>query len=229
MLDHARGQRLALFDPKTRASGLFIHPALALTGTPALTMAAAVNAFSTAVQGIESRNRDPLADALLLHALRLLAANLRKLMREPNDADTRAELMLGALLAGQGTDYAPTGLTTALAHSIGARLHLDNGITNAILLPHAMRFNARATHERLALVADALGASASGSPESVAVDAVEHLFAELALPRRLREIGVSEESLTLIADDVSTDWFLHQNPRVVGGAAEILEVLKSAW
>ena len=102
--------------------------------------------------------------------------------------------MLGALLAGQGTDYAPTGLTSALSHAIGARFHIDNGITNAVLLPHAMRFNAPATKERLALVADALGAHASGSPVSVAVDAVEHLFAELALPRRLREIGVKEES-----------------------------------
>lgn len=229
VLDHARGQRLALFDPKVRTAALFIHPALALTATPALTMAAAVNAFSMAVQGIESRSRDPLADALLLHALRLLAANLRKLAREPNDADTRAELMLGALLAGQGTDYAPTGLTTALAHSIGARFHFDNGVTSAILLPHAMRFNAPVTRERLALLADALGASASGSPESVAVGATEHLFAELALPRRLRETGIREESLTLIADDVSGDWFLHQNPRPVSGRAEILEILRSVW
>ena len=227
LLDTARGQRLALFDPKTRASALFIHPSLALTASPGLTTGAAVNAFCMAVQGIESRSRDPLADALLLHALRLLAGNLRRLAREPDDADVRAELMLGALLAGQGTDYSPTGLTSALSHAIGARFHLDNGITNAVLLPHTMRFNAQATQERLALVADALGAHASGSPESVAVDAVEHLFAELALPRTLREIGVKEESLTVIADDVSGDWFLHQNPRPVSrhsGATRDLKV-----
>ena len=65
MLDTARGQRLALFDPKTRAAALFIHPSLALTAPPALTTGAAVNAFCMAVQGIESRSRDPLADALL--------------------------------------------------------------------------------------------------------------------------------------------------------------------
>jgi alcohol dehydrogenase class IV len=229
VLDTARGQRLALFDPKTRASALFIHPSLALTAPPALTTDAALNAFCMAVQGIESRGRDPLADALLVHALRLLAGSLRRLAREPDDADVRAELMLGALLAGQGTDYAPTGMTSALAHSIGARFHLDNGLTNVILLPHAMRFNAPATRERLALVADALGAHGSGSPEAVAVDAVEHLFAELALPRRLRETGVSQESLTLIADDTVGDWFLHQNPRPVSGTAELLEVLTAAW
>ena len=229
VLDTVRGQRLALFDPKTRAAALFIHPSLALTAPPALTTGAAVNAFCMAVQGIESRSRDPLADALLTHALRVLAGNLRRLGKEPDDADVRAELMLGALLAGQGTDHAPTGLTSALAHAIGARFHSDNGITNAVLLPHAMRFNAQATQRRLALVADALGVHASGSPVSIVVDAVEDLFAELALPRRLREIGVSEKSLTLIADDVLGDWFLHQNPRTVSGTSELLEVLRAAW
>ena len=166
VLDTARGQRLALFDPKTRAAALFIHPSLALTAPAALTTGAALNAFCMAVQGIESRSRDVLADALLTHALRLLAGNLRRLAREPDDADVRAELMLGALLAGQGTDYAPTGLASALSHAVGARFHTDNGITNAVLLPHTMRFNAPVTKERLALVADALGAHASGSPES---------------------------------------------------------------
>ena len=228
VLDTSRGQRLALFDPKTRASALFIHPSLALTAPAALAKGAAVNALCMAVQGIESRSRDPLADALLLHALRLLSDNLRRLGREPDDADVRAALMLGALLAGQGTDYAPTGLTSALSHAIGARFHLDNGLTNAVLLPHAMRFNAPATLERLALVAHALGAQPSGSPLSLAVDAVEQLFAELTLPRTLREIGLSEESLTVIADDVSGDWFLHQNPRPVSGPAELLGVLRAA-
>lgn len=225
VLDTARNQRLALFDPKTRASALFVHPSLALTAPSALATAAAVNAFCMAVQGMESRSRDPIADALLLHAMRLLAGNLVRLRREPDDPEVRAELMIGALLAGQGTDYAPSGLTSALAHAIGARFHVDNGVTNAILLPHAMRFNAPTTRERLPLITEALRPHASGS----AVEAVEHLFAELALPRRLREIGVGEESLTLIAEDVCGDWFLHQNPRAVSDRAEILQVLRAAW
>ena len=190
VLDPALGQRLALFDPKTRASALFIHPVLALTAPSALASGAAVQAFCMAVQGIESRSRDPLADALLMHALRVLAGNLCKLADEPDDPETRGQLMLGALLAGQGTDYAPTGMTSALAHCVGARFHLDNGVTNAVLLPHAMRFNA---------------------------------------PKRLRDIGVAQEALPVLAADAATDWFLHQNPRPVGGVADILEVLTAAW
>ncbi len=232
VLDPALGQRLALFDPKTRAGALFIHPALTLTAPARLVSGATVQAFSMAVQGIESRSRDPLADALLLHALRILADNLCALADEPENPETRGQLMLGALLAGQGTDYAPTGLTSALAHCVGARFHLDNGVTNAVLLPHALRFNAPATRGRLLLVAQALGASASGSPEEAvdaAAGAIEKLFARIGLPKRLRDVGVPEEALTLLAADAAGDWFLHQNPRPVRGSADILEVLQSAW
>jgi alcohol dehydrogenase class IV len=232
VLDPARGQRLALFDPKTRAAALFIHPVLALTAPPALASGAAVQAFCMAVQGIESRSRDPLADALLLHALRVLADNLCKLAGEPHNAGTREQLMLGALLAGQGSDYAPTGMTSALAHCVGARFHLDNGITNAVLLPHAMRFNAPATTDRLPLVAEALGAPACDATEmalAAATRAVRNVFAQIGLPARLRDIGVSEADLSVLAADAATDWFLHQNPRPVAGTADILEVLRAAW
>lgn len=229
VLDESIGQRRALFDPKTRAGAIYIHPAAALTAPSTLVTTAAVSAASLAVQGLESRSRDPLADALLLHALRLLASGLRKLADTPDDADTRADLMLGALLAGQGTDYSPAGLASALAHSMGARLHTDNGVVNAILLPHTMRFNAPVTGERLALVADALQGPRGAAPAGAAIDAVTTLFAALRLPSRLRDVGVAEASLPQIAEDAAADWFLHQNPRRVQGAAELLDVLRAAW
>ncbi|HEV7822599.1 MAG TPA: iron-containing alcohol dehydrogenase, partial [Burkholderiales bacterium] len=232
VVDPGIGQRITLFDPKTRAHALFIHPQLALTAPAALALDAGVQAFAMAVQGIESKSRDPLADALLIHALRILERHLRKLVTEPTDAETRGQLMLGALLAGQGTDYAPSGLTSAMAHCIGARFHLANGVTNALVLPHAMRFNAPATGNRLALVAEILGARMQDNSESAvgaAIQAVEQLFADVGLPKRLREVGVPNEALPQLAADAAGDWFLHQNARRVKDKSELLKVLEAAW
>ena len=232
VVDPERSQRVTLFDPKTRAQSLFIHPELALTAPASLALDAGVQAFAMAVQGIESKSRDPLADALLLHALRVLAKNVRKLVAEPNDAETRGALMLGALLAGQGTDYAPSGVTSAVAHCIGARFHLANGVTNALVLPHARRFNAPATGDRLAAVAEALGVHTQGNAEgavAAAIEAVERLFADIGLPKRLRDVGVPEDALPQLAADAAGDWFLHQNPRRVTNGSELLEVLQAAW
>ena len=232
VVDPGLGRRVTLFDPKTRAHAIFVHPELALTAPVSLALDAGVQAFAMAVQGIESKSRDPLADALLVHALRVLERHLRKLVAEPTDAETRGQLMLGALLAGQGTDYAPSGLTSAMAHCIGARFHLANGVTNALVLPHAMRFNAPATGNRLALVAEILDARTHDNPESAvaaAIQAVEQLFADIGLPKRLREVGVPNEALPQLAADAAGDWFLHQNARPVKSESELLEVLEAAW
>jgi alcohol dehydrogenase class IV len=227
--DPVEGRRMALFDPKTRAAGLFVHPDLACTAPVGLVKSAALNALCLAVQGLESRNRDPLADALLLHGLRLTAQNLRQLQQSPDDAGVRMELMLAALLAGQGTDYAPPGLNSAVAHVIGGRFHLDNGLVNAILLPHTMQFNASVTGERLRLIPQSLGEAHTGPADASAIAAVQRLLVDLGVPKGLREAGVREDALSTVAEDVAGDWFLRQNPRPVGSAAEILEVLKAAF
>jgi alcohol dehydrogenase class IV len=232
VLDPSIGQRLTLFDPKTRAQALFVHPQLALTAPASLALDAGAQAFAMAVQGLESKSRDPLADALLVHSLRVLDRSLRKLSAEPRDAETRGQLMLGALLAGQGTDYAPSGLTSAMAHCIGARFHLPNGVTNALVLPHAMRFNAPATANRLALVAETLTARKEDNAEAsvaAAISAVTQLFGDIGLPKRLREVGVPHDALPQLASDATGDWFLHQNPRAVTTESELVKVLEAAW
>jgi alcohol dehydrogenase class IV len=74
--DPATGERLALYDPKTRAQGIFFDPAVALTAPMTLAQASALNAFAMAVEGLQSDVDDPLAEALLTHALRMLATLL---------------------------------------------------------------------------------------------------------------------------------------------------------
>jgi len=99
--DPATDERLALFDPATRAQGIFFDPAMALTAPVPLALASGLNAFSMAVEGLQSDVDDPLAEALLTHALRMLAEWLPRLSNTPEDAEPRLRLMVGALLCGQ--------------------------------------------------------------------------------------------------------------------------------
>ena len=157
---------------------------------------------------------------------------LPQLQADRQNPDIHEQLMIGALLAGQGSDYAPSGLASAMAHCIGARYDQDNGIITAILLPHAMRFNADTVGDRLALIAGAMGQNGSGSAAdaaSMAIPAVEAWLSRLGTPARLREIAVPENALPRLAEDIAADWFLHQNPRRITGKAELLQLLQAAW
>jgi len=231
VLDPVAKRRLTLFDPKTRASVVFFHPVLALTAPTPLVLDASLVSLASAIQGLESRTRDPMADAMLLHALRLHAQHLPHLAAD-QDGETRQQLMLAAFLAGLGTDYAPIGLGIALSHSMGARYGAPNGMTVAALLPHTLRFNEPVTGERLGLIAAGLGADADAiksSAADAAIAAIRELLKTLNSPLRLRDAGIAREALQQIAEDTLGEWFLHTNPRKVADAATLLAVLEAAW
>jgi len=230
VFDPAQGKRLPLFDPKTRAQAVFIHPALALSAPLQLALASSLNTLALAIEALEGGEGDPLSDAALLHSLRLLAENLPKMVAEPDNAEVRCELMIAAILCGQGTDHASPGVAAALGHSLGLRVEIDNGVANGILLPHTLRFNAPVTSGRLRAIAQALGAQPSdGDWVNGAVDAVKGLIADLPVPTRLRDAGVPREALPGIAELAMEDWFMERNPRRVENSTAALGILDSAW
>ncbi|HSW19447.1 MAG TPA: iron-containing alcohol dehydrogenase family protein [Ramlibacter sp.] len=221
--DDATHQRLALFDPKTRAKALFLHPAFLRTAPAELVLGATLNTLSTAVEALESPRCDPVSEALLMQSLRLVARHLGRMT--PEDAASRASLAVAAVLCGRGTEQSGGGLASVLAHAIGHRTQVSNGIVNAIVLPHTMRFNAPATQETTARIAESI------SPRNAAgaADLLDALLGTLEIPRRLRDIGVAEADLDGIAQAAMGDWFISRAPRRVTSAAELRGVLDAAW
>jgi alcohol dehydrogenase class IV len=230
VFDPASGDRLALFDPKTRASSIFIHPELIGSAPNQLVTSASLDTLALAIEGLMSRSGDPLSDALLMHAVRLLALHLpnQALVEDPA---VRSDMVLAAVLCGQGTDYTGAGIATALGHAIGGRYEVENGITKAIVMPCTIRFNADASRSGLSKVATALGLPPSEGEPPVAgvINALEAIFRQLGVPRRLRDIGVPREVLADIAQHAMGDWFLRDNPRPVQSELELQQVLEEAW
>jgi len=224
------GRRLSLFDPRARPHAVFLEPRLFGATPHRLVVDASMDAFAQAIQGLESERREPLADALLLHGVRLIRQALDA-KADPTRADTRGGLMLAAQLIGEGTDYTGAGAASAIGHAIGARFSAGNGVAKAIVLPHTVTFNAPMTRDRMNDAADALGltdrAVETDSPDAVS-RACREFFNSLALPSRLREVSVPYDALPQLADDVSQDWFFAQNPRPMPHA-DLMTLLEAAW
>jgi alcohol dehydrogenase class IV len=228
VLDPEDGGRLALFDPKTRAQAVFVHPRLLSTPPAALVVSAGLNTLAMAFEGLMSARGDPFSDALLIHATRLLVQQLPDAAR--GDAvGPRADLMTASLMCGHGTDYTGAGIAIPLGHAVSARFHVDNGLANAIVLPHVVRFNeqaARAGLEKLALALDLAG---TPRPADAVAGALATLLQTLGTPTRLRDIGVTRDALPAMAEVSMEDWFVRDNPRRVEHAGQLHQVLQDAW
>ncbi|MYW96209.1 iron-containing alcohol dehydrogenase [Amycolatopsis rubida] len=224
--DPETGERLALYDPKARAQGVVLDPGMALTAPARLSWSAALNVFSMALEGLQSRRVDPLADALLAHALRTVVTWLPQVAKDPAAATPRLQLMLAAIMSGQGSDHTGGGLAQALSHAIGPRSSAPNGVVEALLVPHAMRFNAPVAGERLAAIADYLGV-ADHSVDGVIAE-VERLLDVFEAPRKLQDIGVAEDSLAEVVSHAMDDWAITAGPRPPE-EQDVRELLAGAW
>lgn len=220
------GERLALFDPKTRAAAVFMHPSVAETAPAGLARGSALNAFSMAVDGLQANAGDPMAEANMRHALRMLNEWLPRVV-EPLEGNVGVQLMLAALLVGQASDHVGAGLAQPLAHALGPRSTASNGVVEALMLPHTMRFNLGHTDSGLASVAQALDPAGSGDPDA-AIRSVEATLREIEVPTRLQEVGVDPQSFESVADDVLDDWSSTTVPRPAT-KDEVISLLNAAW
>ena len=97
-----------------------------------------------------------------------------------------------------------------MAHPLGAFYDAAHGVANAILLPHARRFNAEFTGEKFRDIAQAMGVA--GTEEMTielarieAVRAVTALATGLGTPGSLSEIGASREDIPALAAAAMAD------------------------
>ncbi|WP_198970372.1 iron-containing alcohol dehydrogenase [Xylophilus sp. ASV27] len=204
------------------------------TGLPsAMTAATGIDAMVHAIEAFTSKRlKNPLSDHLALLALRLLSQNLVKACEDGQDLPAREAMLLGAMLAGQAFANAPVAAVHALAYPLGGRFHLPHGLTNALVLPHVLRFNAEAAAGHYAALAEVLvpGVQGSDAAKTAAFIArVEALAAATRLPLRLRDHGVGEADLPLLAADAMQQTrLLVNNPREVA-EADALAIYRRAY
>lgn len=213
-----------------------LDPALTLGLPPAITAATGIDAMVHAIEAYASRsaNNNPLSRMLAREALRLLGANIETAVSDGGDLAARSAMLLGSMLAGQAFANSPVAAVHALAYPIGGTFHVPHGLSNALVLPHVLRFNAPvAAHLYAEIAADAfprLAAEAGTQGRCAAfIEALADLSREVGLPPRLRDVGVGEDALAkMAADAMKQQRLLVNNPREVS-EADALAIYRAAW
>src|SRR5690606_17483496 len=148
--------------------------------------------------------------------------------------DARAAMLLGSMLAGQAFANSPVAAVHALAYPIGGTFHVPHGLSNALVLPHVLRFNApEAAHLYAEIAGDCFPALAGEEGIqgrcSAFIEALAGLSVRVGLQQRLREMGIGEADLPkMAADAMKQQRLLVNNPRDVS-EADALAIYRAAW
>jgi maleylacetate reductase len=194
--------------PTIAPLAVFYDPGLTRSLPARISAETGMNALAHAVECTWSPQRTPEAEAVALAALGRLADALPRVVERPDDLAARADLLTGSILAGRSLANASMGVHHGLAQLMGGRTGIPHGLANAIILEAAMRFNAPA-------VPDAMGRMAAALGTDDAPAAVGDLVGRLGLPRRLSEVGVSEDDVEAVARLSQASPAVRANPRPV--------------
>ncbi|MDI7861767.1 iron-containing alcohol dehydrogenase [Rhizobiaceae bacterium n13] len=203
---------------------------------PSITAATGVDAMVHAIEAYASKsaNNNPLSKMLARQALQLIGANIEKAVADGSDVEARGAMLLGSMLAGQAFANSPVAAVHALAYPIGGTFHVPHGLSNALVLPHVLRFNApEAAHLYAEIAADAFPhlereEGAQGRCAAF-IEELAALSRTLGLSTRLRDVGIGEADLPkMAADAMKQQRLLVNNPRSVT-EADALAIYRAAW
>ena len=226
--DAETGLKMACGDAKAAFRVALLDPELTLSQPEGVTCAAGFDAIAHAVETAVTRRRTPISTLFSHEAFRLLSANYERVIAVPHDIDARGAMLLGAFYAGLAIEQSMLGAAHACANPLTARYQIAHGVALAILLPHVVRWNARADTELYNPFVAATLNGADGPSSDRLAEWLVRIGRVGGFPDRLRDTGVPEDSLPSLADLASRQWTAAFNPRLLGHP-EALEVYRCAY
>ncbi|MBT6864891.1 MAG: iron-containing alcohol dehydrogenase, partial [Planktomarina temperata] len=228
-------EKMGVVSPLLLPDLALLDPELTL-GLPAhVTAATGIDAMVHAIEAYASvnANNNPISRALAVEALGLMGRMLLRAVQKPDDLEARTGMLLGSMLAGQAFANSPVAAVHALAYPIGGHYKVPHGLSNALVLPHVLRFNAQVAPEAYAAllphVFPDLPAMSVAEAALQFAESMADLSRACGLEQGLRDMGIAREALPILARDAMNQTrLLVNNPRPVDEAAA-LKIYEAAW
>jgi acetaldehyde dehydrogenase/alcohol dehydrogenase len=233
--DEETGFKYPLADYALTPTVAIVDPVLTETMPARLAADSGFDALTHATEAFVSVYANDFTDGLCLQAIKMVFESIEESVTLGSSAPKARERMHNAAtIAGMAFGSAMLGIVHAMAHTVGSTFHLVHGRTNAVLLPHVIRYNGQVptkltswpkyeryvAPERFQEIAKHLGLPASTPEEGVAsyAQAVEELRAKVGIEASFAAQGVDEQAFMSRLDELALRSFEDQcapaNPRM---------------
>lgn len=232
--DREKNMKYPIADYELTPDVAILDPQFVMTVPKVITADTGMDVLTHAMEAYVSVMANDFTDGLALKAIQLIFEYLPRAYKDGGDEVARQKVHNASCIAGMAFANAFLGINHSLAHKLGAEFHIAHGRSNAILMPHVIRFNATVpnkfasfpryekfiAHERYAEIARLLGLPAKTTEEGVEslIQAVVTLGKSLDIPMSIEANGVSKEAFEKEVDRLAVLAFEDQcttaNPKM---------------
>jgi alcohol dehydrogenase class IV len=229
--DHEKKIKMGLRSAYVAPRVALLDPLLTISLPPGPTRDSGLDALTHAIEAYIGVNAWHATDAVALKSIELVGRYLRTAVHNGKDIEAREGMLTASLLAGLAFHNTRLCLVHAITGPLGGAYNLPHGASNAIVLPHAMRFMLPGAVAKYVDIAIALGEPVEDLSERAAaekaIEAVEQLSWDVGVPEGLSVYGVKEEDLPALSETIEGLFTIPLAPRVAQ-AADILEICRAA-
>lgn len=200
--DTVRKMKWCIWHAELKPTFAVLDPEITLGLPVKLTAWTGVDAMVHAIEAYCVPGFNPLCDGLALEGLRLVGRWLPVAVAEPSNLEARGAMLAGSCLSGIAF-LKGLGLVHAISHMVGAEYDTQHGLTNAVVLPAALRHNAPALADKIEPLSQAMGLRDTSFEAFYAH--VCAILDQVGIPKTLTDIGVPCDCAARIADKALQD------------------------
>ncbi len=220
--------KMACGDRKAAFRIVLLDPEVTLSQPRSVTAITGIDALAHAIESHVCTKRNPFSQMCSLAAFRLLEPHFETVLNNPDDLPARSAMQVGSHLAGMAIENAMLGVCHSCANPLTAHYGVTHGVAIGVMLPHVIRFNAPAVNSRYGELLAERDHDNGRTASEVLAARVTELTACAGLPQTLKECGVSDTILQVLAEEANQQWTARFNPRPVT-EADILKMYRAAW
>jgi alcohol dehydrogenase class IV len=213
-------------DPRVLPRTVIYDPELTLALPLRLTMTSSLNAIAHAAEGLYARDTNPIVGLMAEEGIRAAAQAMHRLAAQARDIEARSNALYAAWLCGVVLGHVSMGLHHKLCHALGGTFNLPHAELHAVILPHALAYNARHAPQAMQRIAGAVLASGASSEASDAPALLYDLARRHGAALALKDLGMPRDGLERAVDLAVKDQY--PNPRPLERAA-IRELIERAY
>ena len=215
--DEERQIKMVCVDPNSIPVLSIVDSELMESMPKSLAAATGMDALTHAIEGYITLGHNEMSDMFHMKAIQMIFANLPAAVNK--DKEAIANMGLAQYIAGMGFSNVGLGIVHSMAHQLGAVYDTPHGIANALLLPVVMEYNGEVCYERFREILTGLGHDVkdAGKDEviSMFVEKIKELSQVVGITMTIRDYGVKDEDLEMLADKAMEDPCKPGNPREV--------------
>lgn len=183
-----------------------------------VTASTGVDAFCHAIECFISKKANPFSDMYALKAISLISKSIRNAYNNGEDISAREDMLLAAFYGGMCIASSSTVAVHALSYPLGGKYRIPHGISNAILLPYVMEYNADYVEDKFKDVALAMGIDIKNKNcNEISKEVINEIFKmteDIKIPRDLKKYGITKDDLENLVEGASgVTRLLDNNPK----------------